>query len=598
LRRGFDLITAMSAAIKRLESMSRQREPMSRAQVHFELFVRRKINAPWVLELATEDRARAFETAEELLAEGRVAAVRVSKETLNEDTREFSSLTLMSKGAVESRREPKARDVDDTPLCIAPQDLYSVHARERIGRLLDGWLRRKSVTPFELLHRPDLVEQLEASGVEVQHAVQKIAIPEAQARGATTHEMVRTFQALVDRTIERILRDGRKNVFPKVDRGNFARTAEGLNDEAERLYLLGGGVAAFIGVAASWGEKVGRLLDLADSAPEAGRPRGLALQVLEQPLSEIVAIKGGLAGLLGQDLDLGSSLAAMTRVAAAEEVNALIRFDPSLNKQLPPLEGEAARLANWLQRDAFETVRSSLARRVVHELTGPRRLRPSDPEGEIDVLRALAMALMAAAPRLLPAQDVQDAIVERSKALVGSDFVSGYLEGRGSALAEVTALVRLAENVAGGANKRAAARWIIASVGALRFEKEMRQGGGSPPARLASLAELQKAVRRAGLPESEEQACLVKIGETGAMIEADCKLVMAIAKADAPAPQRLTLLLRLATGEAGPSGPVAEKAKAEVMRLLRAPEVRADLAKKPEALETMRTLMVAAGLAA
>ncbi len=571
---------------------------MSRAQVHFELFVRRKVNAPWVLEIATEDRARAFETAEELLADGRAAAVRVTKETLNEETREFSSLTLLSKGAVESRRESKVRETDDTPLCISPQDLYSAHARERIGRLLDGWLRRKSVTPFELLHRPDLVEQLEASGVEVQHAVQKIAVPEAQARGTTTHEMVRTFQALVDRAIERILRDGRKNAFPEIDGANFARTAEALNDEPERGYLLGGGVAAFIGSGANWGEKVGKLLDLADCAPEAGRPRGLALQVLEQPLSEIVSIKGGLAGLLGPDLDLGGSLAAMTRVAAAGEVNALMRFDPSLNKQLPPLEGEAARLATWLQRDAFESVRSSLARRVVHELTGPRRLRPSDPEGEIDVLRALAMALMAAAPKLLPAQDVQDAIIERSKALVGSDFVSVYLDGRGSALAEVAALIRLAENVAGAANKRAAARWIIAAVGALRFEKEMRQGGGSPPARLASLAELQKAVRRASLPETEERDCLAKIGEIGAMVEADCKLIAAVGKAEAPAQQRLTLLLRLATGEAGPSGPVADKAKAEVMRLLRAPEVRTELAGQPATLEAMRSLMVEAGLAA
>ncbi len=571
---------------------------MSRALVHFELFVRRKVNAPWMLELATEDRARAFGTAEELLADGRAAAVRVTKETLNEATREFNSLTLLSKGAVESRREAKVRDVDDTPLCITPQDLYSVHARERIGRLLDGWLRRKSVTPFELLHRPDLVEQLEASGVEVQHAVQKIAVPEAQARGATTHEMVRLFQALADRAIERILRDGRKNVFPLLDGANFAHTAEALSNEPERGYLLGGGVAAFIGSGGNWGEKIGRLLDLADSAPEGGRPRGLALQVIEQPLSEIMSVKDGLAGLLGPDLDLGGVLAALTRVAAAEEVNALMRFDPSLKKQLPPLDGEAARLADWLQRDAFESVRARLARRVVHDLTGPRRHRPSDPEGEIDVLRALAMALMAAAPKLLPAQDVQDAIIERSKALVGSDFVSVYLEGRATALAEVSALIRLAENVAGGANKRAAARWIIAAVGALRFEKEMRYGGGTPPARLASLAELQKAVRRASLPEQEEQECLAKIGEVGAMVETDCKLVAAVAKAEAPAPQRLTLLLRLATGEVGPSGPVADRAKAEVLRLLKAPDVRAALASQPEALEHMRSLMVEAGLAA
>ncbi|MFX8887359.1 hypothetical protein ABTM83_20160, partial [Acinetobacter baumannii] len=84
--------------------------------------------------------------------------------------------------------------------------------------------------------------------------------------------------------------------------------------------------------------------------------------------------------------------------------------------------------------------------------TGPRRLRPSDPDGEIDILRALAMALTASAPKLLPLEDVQAAFVERSKALVGSDFVSAYLAGRPTAVAEVEALIRLAENVTGAIN--------------------------------------------------------------------------------------------------------------------------------------------------
>ena len=56
------------------------------------------------------------------------------------------------------------------------------------------------------------------------------------------------------------------------------------------------------------------MLDLADRAPPApGRPRALALAVLEQPLSEIVGSRGGLADLLGADLDLGGSLAALIR---------------------------------------------------------------------------------------------------------------------------------------------------------------------------------------------------------------------------------------------------------------------------------------------
>ena len=572
---------------------------MTGAQVHYEVFTRRRVNAPWSLELATEDRDGAIATAEELLVSGQVAAVRVCKETLDPDTREFQSVNLLSKGAVEATVKRKIREFDDTPLCVTPQDLYSVHARERIGRLLDGWLRRKSVTAFELLHRSDLVEELDASGVELQHAVQKIAIPEAQARGVSTHEMIRTFQKLIERTVDRVLRDGKTGAFPDLAGKSFCEVVAKLSDgEAEPHYLLGGGVAAYMAKARSWSEKVGLILDLADKAPRAGRARGLALSVLEQPLSEILSSRGGLADLLGPDLDLGGSLAALTRLASGDAVQAVMAYDPSLEKVLPPLTGQAARLSEWLRNEAFEGVRAGLAGRVIRELTGPRRLRPGDPDGEIAILRALAMALTAAAGKLLPIEDVQAAFVERSKSLVASDFVETYLRGCESPLSEAQALVRLAENVAGPVNKRAAGRWILASIGALRFEKELRYGPETAAAKLAALAALQRGVSKAGLAGADGEEVLQKIGEIGGWIESDSKLVSLIVRAEAPVHHRLTLLLRLACAEAAPRGPAADRAKGEALKLLRLPETRAELAAGPESLERVKGLMAQAGLAA
>lgn len=572
---------------------------MSGAQIHFEVFARRRINAPWTLQLATEDRARAVEAAEEMLASGAAAAVKVSKETLDPHTREFKSVNVLSKGAVESTSKHKAREESDAPLCITPQDLYSVHARERIGRLLDGWLRRKSVTAFELLHRPDLVEELDASGTELQHAVQKIAIPEAQARGVSTHEIIRVFQRLIERAVERVIKDGKNNAFPILSGGAFAQITTRLAEqEAEQHYLLGGGIAAHLADAVTWSEKVGLILDLADEAPEAGRPRGLALAVLEQPLSEILSSRGGLADLLGPELDLGGSLAALTRLAAGDSVKRLIAYDRGLAKTLPPLTGQAARLAEWLEREGFDTLRQGLMRRVLRELTGPRRLRPSDPDGEIAILRALAMALSAASGKLLPLEEVQGAFIQRSKGLVAGDFVETYLAGRDSPLAEAEALVRLAENVAGSVNKRDAGRWLAASITTLRFEKEMRYGPDTPATKLAALAALQRGVLRAGLAEADGEAIVAAIGEVGSWIEAEAKLVTLIVRAEAPIPHRLTLLLRLASGEAAPRGPVTDRAKAEAVKLLRVPETRIELAAAPEALEKVKTLMTQAGLAA
>jgi hypothetical protein len=572
---------------------------MTRAQVHYEVFIRSKPNAPWTLQFASEDRHRAVETAEELLATGGAAAVRVFKETLDEETREYQSVSILSKGAVATVSKRRVDAEADSPLCVAPQDLYSAHARERIGRLLDGWLRRKAVTAFELLHRPDLAEELDASGVELLHAVQKIAIPEAQARGLSTHEVIRTFQKLVERTLERIIKDGKAKTFPNIANGTFAAVATRLSEEdVERSYVLGGSVAAQLAASKSWCDKVERILDLADCAPPSGRERALALSVLEQPLSEILASHGGVADLVGPGLDLGASLGALTRLAADDAVRQVSVFDPSLERNLPPLPAHAARLSVWLKNDAFALVRAGLTRRIIRELKGPRRLRPTDPDGEIAILRALAMALSAVSGDLVDPEDVQVAFIERSKALVAGDFVHAYLEGRDSAFSEVQALVRLAENVAGALNKRTASRWILSSVTALKFEREARSGPDNPSVRLATLASLQKSVKHAGLAEGDAEEIALVLGKIGGMIESDVKLAASIARSAAPTVQRLILLLQMAAGDAAPSGPAAERARIEAMKMMRAPATRSEIASAPSSFERIKTLIERAGLAA
>jgi hypothetical protein len=276
----------------------------------------------------------------------------------------------------------------------------------------------------------------------------------------------------------------------------------------------------------------------------------------------------------------------------------LIAYDAGLEKSLPALTGQAARLADWLQREAFDTVRQNLTRRVLRELTGPRRLRPSDPDGEIAVLRALAMVLTAASGKLLPLEEVQAAFIERSQSLVASDFVETYLAGRDSPLLEAQALVRLAENVAGAVNKRSASRWVLAAINALRFEKELRYGPETAASKLSALAALQRGVLKAGLADADGDEIVAKLGEIGGWIETDAKLVSLIVRADAPAHHRLTLLLRLASGEAAPRGPAADRARAECVKLLRVAETRMELAEAPETLERVKGLLTQAGLAA
>lgn len=571
---------------------------MSRDQVHYEVFSRRKPASGWTLEIATEDRARAIETAEDLYESGSVCAVRVAKETLDEDTREFKTVHILTKGDAKELRPKTVKEENLDPLCVSPSDLYTGHARERIARLLSEWLNRHKVTPFELLHRADLIEKLEAAGMDLQHAVQKIAVPEAQDRGLSVHEIIRHYHKLIQTAIDRVLNDSKRKAFPNLEQESFAAACERLAHEPERTYLLGGGVARYIGKAQTWSEKVGFLLDLADSAPQPQGPRTLAFQVLETSLAEILGSRAGLTDLLGPDLDLGGSLAAMTRLAASDTVEMLIRMEPTVARLMPQLHGPAARLAKWLAGPQFEIVRAALAARVVRELLSPRRLRPDDAAGEIDLLRALAMSLTAAAGKLIPLEQVQEAFTERSRMLVRSDFVEVYLGSDRTALQEIEALLWLAENVTGAANKRSSARWISANVSALRFEKDIRAGGESPATRIATLANLQRGVARVGFLPEELEPIQAKIGEVAGWVEADAKLVQALAKAPAPTVQKINLLVKLALAETAPEGPVSQRARAEVVRMMRETAVRAELAGHEELLIKVRGLVGHKGIAA
>lgn len=570
---------------------------MERGQVHYELFVRRQAASGWVLDLASEDRARVVETAEELIANNLVAAVRVTKETLDPETREFRSVNILTKGVAERLRKQKD-DAPRDPLCVSPQDLYTVHARERIGRLLDNWLLRNRATPYELLHRSDLAEKLDASGVELQHAVQKIAVPEAQATGVSVHDIIRTFQGLIERTFQRLLKDHRRGAFPDFRKEPFAAAIERLMNDPERAYYLGGGVAAYLSGCTLWSDKIERLLDLADAAPQEPAARAAAMAVLEPPLAEIVGGRAGLSDLLGDELDAGDMLAAITRLAGAAPVAMLIKMEPGVARAMPPLDSAAQRLSNWLDGPQFDSVRAALAQRVLRELVGPKRLKPGDPMAEIATLRALAMALTVAQGKILSLDDIHTAFSARSRMLVASDFVETMVGGDRSAREEAESLIHLAENVTGAANKRQAARWLGAALTALKFEKEFRYGPDSPPARLAVLADLQRAIARTGLVDEDCAGLQAKIGEIGGLIEADSRLTQLLARAPAPVTHRLALLLKMAVGEACPLGPAADRARAEALKLVRAPDLRDEVSRSPEAAARVKGLLKTAGLAA
>lgn len=394
-------------------------------------------------------------------------------------------------------------------------------------------------------------------------------------------------------------RDDRRGAFPDLAREPLIAAAERLKGHGERAYLLSGAVAASLAEAPGWTEKVERLLDLAETDLAAGEAAAPLLAILEQPLCELLESRAGLRDLLGVEGDLGRDLGALTRLVAGPEVEALTRRDPRLTELLPPIAGAATRLGRFMDAGAFSGARRAVGRRIMRELDGPRRLRPASAVGEIDVLRALALALTATSGRLVDGDDVREAFTERSRGLLSSDFVALYLADARTAVAEAEALVWLSENVVGPANKRAAARLLNAMLGAHRLELELRgldrrEGGEPPAARLAALARLQASIARAGLQPEDTAPLVARVGALGALVEGEVELIAALLRADAEPTHKLFLLAKLASGEAAPIGPVTDRARRETLKLMRAPEARDRLADSPELRARLADLLPAA----
>lgn len=564
------------------------------AQIHFEVFSRKTPQASWVLQLATEDKETALHTADTLINSLHAAAVRVSREVFNAGTGEFHSYQVMQKGTIAPAGKPARRPVTE-PVCTTPQTLYTLHARETIGRLMEDWLRRWRVTPFELLHSPVLAEKLEASGHELQHAIQKLSIPEAQETGQPVHEVIRRWTGLIERAVGRVIEDGRKRRFPEITPETVVAVVQKISGQPDRDYLLGGAVTVWLGAAKGSVARLEALMAMAGPLIRAGPSCGWAARVVEIPVCEILAQKGAVAEIMEAGAEPGMALAGLTRLLAGSEIEKAAAQDPQIARILPPVSGALQVCAALIEAGHFSDVKHQSVRRIINELRGPRRLRPSDAVSEIELLRAMAVVLIMAGGDEAQREDLTSAFVERSKMLVSSTFIEALLQGAEDAAEELERLVWLCENVVGTANKREAARWMLTTLTGVKFERVLREGHRPVGQKLRQLAGLQQRLSGAGLNEKDTQEAHERLGQMGALLAQEAQVIRQIARTPQPL-QRLVALLSFATGQIAPAGPLSDQARKEVMRQLKDADVRAELAKDTAGLMAIKPLLQKAGI--
>lgn len=541
-------------------------------ELHFEIFLKKNSKSGWSLFDAMPVRDDAIRNAHSLLREFKDGSVRVTKEKFDDGERKFRSVTIFEGGQDRYKIETE-NDAKASLPCLTPDDLAKPHARETIRRSLTSWFERNKAVPMELLHRPDLVETLEASGTELQHAVQKIAVASAQDSDADVQTFVKQLNDLVQRGLKQVYKDQRDGRVPTYPKGKeFAEVAADIHAKDSRAYTLRGAMADALKDKRSYGDKLDALLAMSEQLPEDEKAREFARAEVDGYLADVIGFDAGREALLGTCNDLGETL---------ERLICLYDGDPNSDAMNMAPSG-ARRMAKRIAAGELAECRSFIGQQVLNELERPKRLRPKSVREEVRLARELAQKLVTCAGLDLPLDQMSKAFTARSARLLQPETIDELLRFSNDASEELDRLLQLEENIVGDANKAKLAGYVRTALGSNQTDQYFVRGDGKPLERMSLLTSHQTRVLRSKFNDADKADLAGMIDQMGMKIIDDTKILNAVEAGPRPALDKAEGLLKLATAGALPAGQCRTDAQARALRQIKS-EMGLKEAQTPEA---------------
>lgn len=532
---------------------------MARDAVHFELFLKANPKADWRLVSATPQRDKALREAQAALKAAPTASVRVTKEVFNEATGAFSAVTIFEHG--EDRFDVFGREDRQADLpCLSPADLVTPMARDTIRRALKGWFSRQKVLALELLHRADLVEKLEATGSEMQHAVQKVAVARASESDASAQHFVKQINALVQKAVEQLYGDVRGQRFDTLKLGGMADLAAKLDTGAERDRRLRGALAGALKGAKTWADKFDVVLDFADEAAALATESQWTLTVISEFITELIEDDDARLTLLAapRDSDTGDQLAGYANIVCVD------------SEQRSGLSPRGVRVAGMVEAGELASARAFLAGKILDAVRKPKRLKPADIEGELSLVRRLADRMVRSVGGLVSVETISEAFIMRSAILVQPEAIDALTTPAADPGDALRRLVTVEAAIVGPQNKAKLASFLRGHLGMHATERHFAYEAKTPIlARLSELADAQRRVDKSGFTASDKAAIAAAIGQLAANAEEQSALFDKLLARRAPPLDKAAGLLRLIEQGVLPAGPVCEAAKSRARKLLK-----------------------------
>jgi hypothetical protein len=532
------------------------------AQIHFEIFCR-QARTDWSLLEAVESRELALSRAREIFADGKAAAVKVVKETLQPGTGDYMSLTIFEEAhphAQQAKKKKKAEDPESPLHCFKPDDLYSYHARMTIARLAGDWLARQRLTVTEFLHSAQALERFEATGTSFQHAIQKLAVAEASGSEIPVTQIVKDLNKLCAAAMARVYKDERRGAFQALTPGQFGAYANKISSEPAAEYLLKGALAKYLAPAKGWDEKLQRLLALMGELPSAGPGRTVLLASIDSVVAEVLTGAVALADLLGPNPDLGHALLNMVQLFLGVSIEGNIGSGAGLNQ-----------LAAYLATDELPNARAAVAGRILSELKSFKRLCPNSLEDELKMMRQLANKLVRGQGKYLSHDDLITAFTDRSKRLVAPEPISQMLHAVVNPDEKIDRLLDIEENIVGAEHKRTLASFMIPILTLPAFETQLLRGA-PPLQRLKRIAELQDRVLRSGLQDFHKRQMADALDALACAIEKRASFLAAMEIRVTSPVEKAQAILKMWAANVFTEGELAAKARRQLLAALGTPE--------------------------
>ncbi len=467
---------------------------MTGADIHFEVFVKKHRKASWSLVEALHDREAALKLAQKLKDSLPDGSVRVVREVWSAQESAFRGGPIYEAGPERFAEDANA-DIEASLPCVTPSDFLGAAARDTIRRVLSGWLERRQICPLELLSRPDLIEDLDGSETDLQHAVQKVAIARAQSSGAPVQAFMKQLNALVERAAADARREAATaKALPKAR--DFADLTEKILEEGGPEKRMRRAIAERLGEAADLRAKTAVALDMLDELPARAEARAFALKQADAFMAELLTFESAIGAITGKGEDIGVIVERLTSLYEGRADHADLAGAPPLARRL------AARFAAGDLPDS----RGEVASAILAHLCSPKRLRPESVMAEIELSRQLAQRLIrVSGPDLHPTALVE-AFTCRSARLLSPEAVDEALQGAEGVPELLERLFAMEDNIVGEANKKKLAAYVRARLKTNATETWFVRGPGQPLERLSRLTRLQARALKGAFPAADNAA--------------------------------------------------------------------------------------------